>query len=71
MSEAPLQAYTTEEAEKGHSMRPDEKDKYLRIVELGNKMLRDAVPTRRHRERERASERERQGEIDNMLRALT
>ena len=34
MSEAPLQAYTTEEAEEGHSMRPDEKDKYLRIVEL-------------------------------------
>ena len=27
-------------------MRPDEKDKYLRIVELGNKMLRDAVRTR-------------------------
>eukprot|EP00961_Rhodomonas_salina_P254990 3446176-Rhodomonas_salina.1 len=27
----------------GHAMRPDQKDKYGRIVELANKMLRDAV----------------------------
>ena len=43
MTDALLHAYTAEEAEQGHSMRADGKDKYLRIVELGNKMLRDAV----------------------------
>lgn len=43
MSDAVLLAFTLEERTLGHAIRAEQRVKYERTVELGNKMLRDAV----------------------------
>ena len=43
MSDAVLLAFTSEERALGHAIRADQRAKYDRVVDLGNKMLRDAV----------------------------